>query len=58
MLSPTHRQPFCQANHDKPSTASVSVAFGLVTFGLVAIGLAAFCLMSSGLVGFQFGHAG
>ena len=51
-IPPTHRPPFCQANHDKPSAASGSVAFGSVAFGSVAFGSAAFGSATFGLAAF------
>ena len=51
-ILPTHRPPFCQANHDKPSAASGSVAFGSVAFGSVAFGSAAFGPATFGLAAF------
>jgi hypothetical protein len=46
---PAHSLPtFMSLNHDKPSAASGSVAFGLVVSSLVASGSTAFGLMSFG----------
>ena len=39
--SPTHRPPFCHANHDKPSAAPGAAAFGSAAFGLATFGSAA-----------------
>ena len=48
ILEPTHRPPFCHANHGKPLAASGSLAFRLAACGSSAYGLAA-----SESVGFQ-----
>ena len=54
-IQPTHRPPFCQANHDKPSAASGLVAFGSVAFGLAAFGSATFGLEAFGSMAFLVG---
>ena len=54
-IMPTHRPPFCQANHDKPSTASGSVAFGSLAFGSAAFGPATFGVAAFGSMAFLVG---
>ena len=54
-ILPTHRPPFCQANHDKPLVAFGSVAFGSVAFGSAAFGPATFGVAAFGSMAFLVG---